>query len=143
MLEALQLLNSSLHNNGQSITKVRKAIFLQLLDKEPQTMHELVAALPTVDRSSIYRTVELFIKLRIIEKIQMGWKYKLELTDEFGHHHHHMTCLKCGSTVPIEGDPEIENSLLDLTSRANFKMTGHTLEINGYCQKCLSNLSST
>jgi len=35
---------------------------------------------------------------------QIGWKYKLELSNAFQHHHHHLTCLQCGGVTPLPED---------------------------------------
>lgn len=48
---------------------------------------------------------------------------------------HHLTCLQCGASIPIEECPvhELENQL----NRAyQFKIYYHTLEFFGLCQRC-------
>ena len=93
-------------------------------------MQQLVAACPGIDRASVYRTVTLFEKLGIVQRLQIGWKYKLELTDTFSHHHHHMACLQCGRIIPFDESPELETGLREITILKNFKMQGHQLEIH-------------
>lgn len=132
----LHLLKETLSRGGYSMTTVRAKVFLVLLDKEPQTMREIIAQLPDVDRASIYRCTKLFEKLHIINKLQMGWKYKLELTGEFGRHHHHMTCLTCGKTQVLEASRVIEEEIAKLAGESGFRATSHLLEVRGICERC-------
>ncbi len=82
---------------GHSLTRARLAVFRALQDKEPLAMAEVARACAgKADRASVYRAVALFEELGIVKRLQIGWKYKLELSDAFHHHHHHLTCLKCG-----------------------------------------------
>lgn len=137
MNEALAQLRDILKEKGQSLTTARKAVFLSLLDQPPQTITQLVArARETADRASIYRTVQLFEDLGIIQRLQIGWKYKLELSDVFSGHHHHMTCLRCHIVIEVEEDPSVELLLQDMAIKKGFSMTAHQLELRGYCTNC-------
>ena len=134
-----QLLKVRLKMAGYSNTKTRRLVFDALLNQEPQTMHEITTTLAaSVDRASTYRTIDLFEKLGIVQKLHIGWKYKIELTDAFHDHHHHMTCLGCGSLTALDGDSHIENDIEDLAKKHNFTITLHQLEISGYCSNCSS-----
>lgn len=137
MHESLEKLHTTLHESGYSLTDARKAVFNALLDREPLTMHELVKSVGTrVNRASIYRVIELYEQLGIVERLNIGWKYKLELSDTFASHHHHMTCLKCGRVQSFEESPSISFELKQLAMESGFKETGHQLEIRGFCRRC-------
>ena len=137
MADPLQQFKTTLKAAGYSLTKTRQLVFAALQDKEPQTMHEVVAACAgQADRASVYRTVKLFEKLGIVQRLQIGWKYKLELSDSFHHHHHHLTCELCGRTIPLPEDPQLEKRLRNLARTQNFTMRGHQLEIQGLCSDC-------
>jgi Fur family ferric uptake transcriptional regulator len=137
MVEPLEELKNSLKQHGQSLTRARQVIFAALQDKEPQTMREVVAACAEqVDRASVYRTIALFERLGIVQRLQIGWKYKLELSDTFHRHHHHLTCRHCGRTFPLPEDEQLEKRLKALAGSQNFVMQGHQLEIQGLCQTC-------
>lgn len=99
-------------------------------------MAELVAACSPINRASTYRTVFLFEQLGIVQRLQIGWKYKLELSDSFHLHHHHLTCRQCGVVIPFEEDPALEKRLIALARSHDFAMSGHQLEIQGICQSC-------
>jgi Fur family transcriptional regulator, ferric uptake regulator len=49
--------------------------------------------------------------------------------------HHHLTCLQCGISLPIENCPiqELEQQLEHIK---NFKVYYHTLEFFGLCSPC-------
>lgn len=131
-----EALTTSLRQHGYSLTKARQVVFIGLQGHEPQTMHELVARCPGIDRASIYRTVTLFEKLGIIQRLQIGWKYKLELTDSFAAHHHHLSCVGCGKIIPLPEDAHLENTLLSMATAHGFVAQDHQLEIRGTCLAC-------
>jgi Fur family ferric uptake transcriptional regulator len=144
MTEPIEQLQTTLKDHHYSLTKSRQLIFAALQDKEPQTMHEIVEACRgQVDRASVYRTIALFELLGIVQRLQIGWKYKLELSDDFHHHHHHLTCRQCGKTIPLSEDYQLEERLRALAASQNFTMQGHQLEIQGYCQTCQATFRTT
>lgn len=101
-------------------------------------MHDLGIQLNgTIDRASLYRTIGLFEKLGIVHRIYMGWKYKVELSDIFAHHHHHITCTQCGKIVALKEVEQLERMLAALAKRYNFEAQSHQLEIQGLCEQCL------
>jgi Fur family ferric uptake transcriptional regulator len=137
MSNAHDLFLDVLKQHGYSHTKARVAVFdtFSKPGQEPLTMHELVEQTHSVDRASIYRTVALFEALGIVQRIHIGWKYKLELSDIFANHHHHLTCLDCKRMIELsEGDLEV--IIKRLSHDMHFTPVSHQLEIQGYCQAC-------
>jgi Fur family ferric uptake transcriptional regulator len=129
-------LAATLRNSGYSTTNARLAVFAALEHSEPITMKRVIANCPGVDRASVYRTVDLYEKLGILQRIQIGWKYKLELTDQFHDHHHHLSCTNCHKIVAIDEDKKLENMLEEISIMRGFKPTSHQLEIQGLCKEC-------
>jgi Fur family transcriptional regulator, ferric uptake regulator len=137
MSEPLEVLQLTLKSNHVSSTKARRLVFEALLDSEPQTMQQIVKRCNNaVDRASIYRIIALFEQLGIVERLQMGWKYKLELTDRFMHHHHHLSCMKCGAVIALPEDATLEARLQKLAKAKGFMPQHHQLEIRGLCPAC-------
>lgn len=136
MSDPLQQLQSTLKQHGQSLTEPRQAVFNALLGHEPQSMRQLAGACPHINRSSVYRTVALFERLGIVQRLQIGWKYKLELTETFSYHHHHLTCLHCGRIIAFDETPELAVSLRQIARANGFQMESHQLEIQGLCDRC-------
>lgn len=128
---------STLKSNNKSITNVRLAVFAALTSTESLTMAELVNIIgASADRASVYRTIKLFEHLGIVQRVHIGWKHKLELSDRFAPHHHHFNCLSCGHHLPITNHLQLERDIAGLCAASNFTPTDHQLEIRGYCQNC-------
>lgn len=132
-------LESSLRSHGYSATTSRKTVFVALQKHESLTMHDLVSLCSTIDRASVYRTVELFESLGLAHRIHAGWKYRVELTDLFHNHHHHATCSSCGVSFVLPENLAIERAVETLASNNGFKLQSHQLELRGLCADCVIN----
>jgi Fur family ferric uptake transcriptional regulator len=71
-----------------------------------------------------------------VHRLQIGWKYRLELTDAFTHHHHHLSCTLCGKVIPLPEDPMLEMRLRAMAGSQQFLAQDHQLEIRGQCKNC-------
>lgn len=137
MTEPSELFHQTLKKNLYSVTKARTLIFEALEDEEPLSVAELQTKLgDMVDRASLYRTITLFERLGIVQRLQIGWKYKIELSDSFSFHHHHITCKGCGLTLPVREDLTLEASIRTLAMEYGFTEVTHQLEIHGLCPRC-------
>lgn len=137
MSQEIPTLAKKLKEHGMSLTKQRQYIFNALADSDTLTMAQLIRKVKAkMDRASVYRTVDVFEKIGIINRVQIGWKYKLELSDLFADHHHHATCIQCGKVVSFEEDFELENNINHLASNLNFVLISHSLELRGLCFDC-------
>jgi len=135
MSSSQETFSALLKSHGQSVTKARLAVFEALLGEEPLAMREVVARTKGVDRASVYRAIDLFEKLGIVQRLNSGWKYKIELSDKFAAHHHHLSCVGCGKTIAISGH-ELETFIDQLATHYGFAPTAHQIEIQGYCKAC-------
>jgi Fe2+ or Zn2+ uptake regulation protein len=118
------------------LTTPRKAVFLALEQSEtPQFISRLVKTCPNIDRTSIYRTLELFSRLGIIEIIHTGFKKRYELAGPFKPHHHHLQCNVCGELVAID-TPRLEELVAATATANNYQLTSHHIELHGVCQNC-------
>jgi|SRR5581483_2641364 len=127
-----------LTEHGYHTTKARTDTFRLLMSPQPQSMAQLLAkATGSIDRVTVYRNIDLFEKLGIVHRIYIGWKYKLELSDDFTAHHHHLSCLGCGLTIDIEDEEHIEEFIQDITTKLGFQPRRHQFEVDGYCRNCL------
>lgn len=137
MNTAKELLIEKLKNSGHSITTARLAVFDTLDNSEPQTMNEIVKQIESsVNRASIYRVVALFEQLGIVQRLQIGWKYKLELSNEFQDHHHHLTCVRCGTVSSFEEPNNLDDLLAKIGRSKDFIVQSHQLELQGLCAAC-------
>jgi Fur family transcriptional regulator, ferric uptake regulator len=141
-MSQIETLKRLLKEHGQNVTTVRLTVFRALAGQESLSMHQLIGRARGIDRASVYRTVELFERLGIVQRLNTGWKYKLELTDKFAEHHHHLTCTQCGRTISMN-ETELEALIAKLAAHHHFKPTAHQIEIQGLCTTCQDQKDST
>lgn len=137
MTSSQQTLENTLRTQGYSVTRPRQIVFDALRAGDTLTMHELTKRCAAqVDRASVYRTVALFEATGIIQRLQIGWKYQLELSDSFQDHHHHATCTTCGKVLPLPENEKLEEQLRLWAQQHGFTAQSHQLEIRGHCTSC-------
>lgn len=132
-----ETLKAILKKNHASLTKPRKLVFDLLAGQEPQSMQVLAKrAEGQIDRATVYRVIELFERLGIVHRLNIGWKYKVELTDIFGQHHHHFYCTNCGRAYSLPANTMLETMINSVAANDGFNPRGHQLEIYGTCPNC-------
>lgn len=128
-----------LRDAGYSLTKTRKKVFAALSSDGPLTITELVNHCSDIDRASVYRSVALFEKIGVAHRVYSGWKYRVELSESFDHHHHHATCIHCGLNVVLDEDQAFEAAIRQLADQYQFSVTAHQVELSGLCVDCRTN----
>lgn len=102
-------------------------IFTRLNNEHPSEMYAF---------STIYRNLIAFEKAGVISKTILATEENALYELKSGKHRHYVVCLKCHKKMPIAVCPlheithEIEHSV------PGFEITGHNLEIYGYCEDC-------
>lgn len=135
--ESTTKLKVTLTDSGHRVTSARLLLFEALLNAGPLSLREVFEKINNkVDRVSVYRNIELFESLNIIHRINIGWKYKLELSDTFISHHHHLSCVSCGKVIDINEEAQLANFITKTTERYSFKPLHHQFDISGYCADC-------
>jgi Fe2+ or Zn2+ uptake regulation protein len=123
--------------HGHRITPQRRAVLHALAALGCARSAEEVLARARYDHPglglvTVYRTLEALVEEGLAQSIHLGdGRARYELT-ETGHHHH-MICLSCGTVERLEG------CLLRRGARlrtGGFAVTGHRLELFGYCADC-------
>lgn len=107
---------------------VSAAEIFTLLNKEhPSEMYAF---------STIYRNLIAFEKAGIVSKTTLSTEenalYELKTTK----HRHYAVCLKCHKKIPLTTCPLHEISHEVSHSIPGFEVTGHNLEVYGYCKDC-------
>lgn len=129
-------LKHHLRGSGLKVTAPRLAVFSFLEQNDPSTVSAVIEHhSEQIDRASIYRTVALFRKLGIIQDIVAGGKRMIELTDTFGSHHHHLSCLQCGKSKAVD-DHALESDLARIADKNGFRPVSHQIEMSGICADC-------
>jgi Fur family ferric uptake transcriptional regulator len=126
--------------HGIKNTKQREMIYEILEESDnPVTAEDIFLKLKEGDEdinlSTVYRNLEMLCAKGIVSKSNFmnDDKARFELSGTV--HKHHLICLKCNKMIKIDGCPleRLEKVLQDETS---FDITGHKLEIYGYCPEC-------
>ena len=58
----------TLREAGYSVTSARRRVFKAMQNQGPLTMHEVIERSKGVDRASVYRTIDLFEEVGIVEQ---------------------------------------------------------------------------
>lgn len=120
------------------LTSERKLLYKALSDQQaPLSMRELAYSLSDeMNQATIYRNIDLFEELGIVNKIYTGWKYRIELSERFRPHHHHMTCVNCNKVIPISLGERMEKAIENFGDKHDFKIKSHEVELRGLCKNC-------
>ncbi|SHJ35624.1 Fur family transcriptional regulator [Lutispora thermophila] len=129
-----------LKNSGYKLTQQRRAIIEVLRNSGgPYTANEILSLVSDkysgINFSTIYRNLELLVRLGIVEKLNIADGYcHFKLTGE--NHHHHIICNKCGEIREIDICPFDELLRNTKLEDLDFEPVEHKFEIYGICSKC-------
>lgn len=136
MSAELNRFKSILKNAGHFATRQRIQLFSYLQSNPETTIKKLLEGITKQDQATLYRNINLFESLGIVNRLQLGRSTRLELSSRFHDHHHHMTCTACGKVIAWEEDPAIELRIQTVALKLGFMPQDHQLEIHGLCQEC-------
>jgi len=129
----------SLREKGYRLTPQRIMVLEALHGAEghiaaPDICSRVRAKYPWVNKSTIYRTLELLKELDLVTETELGGDKLYYHQAEKGHHHH-LICQKCGQTIDIDEDvfASLENTL---RKKYSFSADLKHLAIHGHCLKC-------
>lgn len=133
--------SQQLKDAGLKITMPRLKV-LQILERSKQhhmSAEDVYKALldmgEDVGLATVYRVLTQFEAAGLIRRLNFeGGHSVFELSH--GEHHDHLVCIQCGRVEEFV-DEIIENRQRLIADQANFKMTGHALNIYGTCPTCL------
>lgn len=124
------------------LTRQREIIF-HALNSYPghhlsaEDIYEIVhEQYPKVGLATVYRTLELFCMLAIVQKLDLGdgcLRYEL-----YPLHHHHLICNSCGKVIEFKGSlADTLGTIID--AKTDFSVQDYRLYIYGYCKDCQAN----
>ena len=129
-------------DTGLKKTKQREEVFQILaLAEEPMGAQEIYQHLLTHTGnksayaiSTVYRILAAFEEKNLVSKSTLpgGENAVYELNRG---HRHYALCLGCHKLIPLEHCP-FEHRMLPDMSSSEFTVTGHKLELYGYCKDC-------
>ena len=130
---------ATLREVGYRLTPQRMMILAAIYERDghvtAEAIHERVTQqYPFVDISTVYRTLQLLKKLRLVTETDLGEgvvEYELR---ERGRHHH-LVCRQCGKTAPL--DHSYLKPLSDRLEEAyGFQADLEHFAIFGVCSRC-------
>jgi Fur family ferric uptake transcriptional regulator len=93
-----------------------------------------------IDRATVYRTLELLKKLRLVDELDLmhlyGEKHYYEATRE--RDHIHLACFKCGKIKEF-ASPLFERLKQEIAHDAQFSISVVRMEVGGRCNTCVQN----
>ena len=143
MENRLEKIKKQLHSSSYKLTPQREATVRVLLEHEEdhlsaEDVYLLVKEkAPEIGLATVYRTLELYTELKIVDKINFGdgvSRYDLR-KEGATHFHHHLVCIECGSVEEIQEDL-LEDVESIVEERWNFIIKDHRLTFHGICRNC-------
>lgn len=132
--------SKQLKDAGLKVTLPRLKILniLESSSKHHLSAEEIYKALldtgEDVGLATVYRVLTQFESAGLINRHHFEGGFSVfELSE--GEHHDHLVCVKCGRVDEFIDDV-IESRQKMIAERAQFKMTDHSLNIYGLCQRC-------
>lgn len=125
-----------LKTNRYFVTMPRMRLFAIFQKHTSLSIRQIVKLLKKHDQATAYRNIELFERLGIINRMHLGQNTRLEMSDVFQHHHHHLSCTNCGKVFVLKDHKSIEREIQRIGKGTMFKITDHQLEIRGLCKEC-------
>jgi len=88
-----------------------------------------------ISRASVYRTLALLVASGLVQEVFVEDGH-MHYEHVYGHEHHcHLRCLGCRKIIEFR-DGALEEVEQRLGQAHNFRVTGHKLEIYGFCAAC-------
>jgi Fur family ferric uptake transcriptional regulator len=120
-------------------TRQRAAIsaLLENLDdfRSAQELHdELRKRGEGIGLTTVYRTLQQMAATGTVDTLRTDTGESVyRLCSD--HHHHHLVCRACGSTVEIQGS-QVEKWAAEVARKHGYTEVTHTVEIFGLCSRC-------
>jgi Fur family transcriptional regulator, ferric uptake regulator len=104
---------------------------------EPISAQDLYVELRSHSQSmglaTVYRSLDILKKAGLVQVRTQPTGESLYTTIQ--EDRHHLTCLNCGQSIPIDECP-VHHLEQELTQSHRFKIHYHTLEFFGLCDRC-------
>src|SRR5215216_1544470 len=120
-----------MRGGGYKATPQRVAVLRALVQEQHQSLEEVRVRCPEVGLVTVYRALDLFGRLGIVRRLDLGDGARYELAED---HHHHMICESCGDISEFEECP-LDPERLPL-EHSEFEVRSHSLAVYGRCGEC-------
>lgn len=89
----------------------------------------------SISLSTVYRALDVLVEKNIIAKTDFTDNNRSLFEIRREGHKHHLVCVKCKKVIPVADCP-LHDYASALEEQFDFSITGHKLEMFGYCRKC-------
>ncbi len=141
--ETLTAARDRLESKQARFTPARRLVVETLSGSPgPQSAADLAATIEgAIPLSSLYRTLAVLEETKVIERFpDQAGVARYELAEWLTGHHHHMTCIECGTTsdaaVPVDLEAAVADIVAEVGKRFDFAVRGHRLDLQGVCSQC-------
>lgn len=137
----------ALDRAGYQITGPRRAMAEIVASHEGRfTADDLVGeayrAQPRVGRATVFRSLEIFEALRLVERVHLVRSDHAYVACDPAHHHHHLVCEMCGRSTEVS-DVGIGPIAKSIEERTGYRVDSHRLELFGICPVCQASQTSS
>ncbi|MDD3927665.1 MAG: Fur family transcriptional regulator [bacterium] len=139
-----------LRDGKLKVTPRREAILAYFLKEgkyatPEQVWEDLRLSLGRLGLPTVYRNLEELHGLGILVRVEGAenrFHYGLCRADDPHAHHHHIVCMECRRMQEVEGCL-VEALSGRIEAETGFKLTGHTINLQGLCRSCAVGVADT
>jgi Fe2+ or Zn2+ uptake regulation protein len=136
----MQILKETLQKEGLRYTQQRQEIWNELCSSdEHRDAEEIFFTLRKrglgISRATVYRTIDVLVKNKLIDKLDIGdGRARFEYNEKYLHHDH-LVCTRCGKIVEFYND-EIEELQNEIAKQYRFTLLDNRHQLFGICKDC-------
>lgn len=125
-----------LKENNNRLTPERLSIYDFLKTKHLFTYSDINDNFRNISRASIFRTLNLFLELQIIRKVELWEKTMTYELNHENNHHEHMKCEKCSRVINFDSSKICEMIFMQ-AKKLWFEVKSHNIWLIWTCKNCL------
>ena len=136
----MQILKEALQKEGLRYTQQRQEIWNELCSSdEHRDAEEIFFTLRKrgldISRATVYRTIDVLVKNKLIDKLDIGdGRARFEYNEKYLHHDH-LVCTRCGKIVEFYND-EIVELQNEIAKQHKFTLLDNSHQLFGICEDC-------